>query len=179
MHSVNARNASSPTSWKKLARGIYADPYSIQAVVQGAGARQTRRFPKGTDLSAIQRWREETKVRLHAVARPRGVVIGKLPFAPRHLSGWSYLYVIGDGVNVKIGQARNPHQRLKDLQTSHHARLELLATAPAHRSLEQAVHQRFAGVRLTGEWFQLTAEIQRFIEDLQAGRNPALWVWKD
>lgn len=164
-------------TYQKLATGIYADAHSIQAVVSSAAGRTTRRFPLDTDLRGIQRWRNETKSLLKARARPRRTVTTPLPFVPKHLEGWSYLYVIGSGASVKIGIARNPHLRLKELQTGHDWRLELLAATPAHVSLEKAVHHRFAPWRLEGEWFHFTQEIEQFVADLQAGKNPALWLW--
>lgn len=164
-------------TWKKLATGIYEDARSIQAVVNCAAGRKTRRFPHGTPLREIKQWRNGAKVRLEARARTPDALTAKLPSPPAELKGWRYLYVIAGGLSVKIGVARNPHQRLKELQTGHDFQLELLATAPAHVALEPALHQRFAHVRMTGEWFQLTSEIARFIEDLRAGRNPALWLW--
>lgn len=163
--------------WKRLSTGIYADQYGLEAVVNCAAGRKTRRFPRATNLAVIQQWRKETKVRLEALGRPRHTVTAKLPLPPNHLPGWCYLYVIGNGANVKIGCARDPQYRLKKLQTGNDWRLELLAAVPAHVSLEKAVHQRFAHLQLAGEWFQLTAEVQQFIDDLRARKNPALWLW--
>lgn len=54
---------------KRLSTGIYADQYSIQAIVNGAAGRKTKRFEHGTELAAIKRWRNEEKVRLEAIAR--------------------------------------------------------------------------------------------------------------
>lgn len=56
---------------KRLSTGVYADAYSIQAVVNGAAGRKTKRFPHGTSLVEIKRWRNEEKVRLDALARRR------------------------------------------------------------------------------------------------------------
>jgi len=56
---------------KRLATGIYEDEYSIQAVVDGAAGRKTKRFPHGTSLLEIRLWRETTKVKLAARARRR------------------------------------------------------------------------------------------------------------
>lgn len=54
---------------KRLSTGIYADAYSIQAVVNGAAGRKTKRFPHGTSLVEIKHWRNKEKVRLDALAR--------------------------------------------------------------------------------------------------------------
>lgn len=58
-------------TWKKLATGIYEDARSIQAVVNCAAGRKTRRFPRGTSLLVIRQWRNTTKVRLETLARRR------------------------------------------------------------------------------------------------------------
>lgn len=54
---------------KKLSTGIYADAYSIQAIVNAAAGRKTKRFPHGTRLVEIKHWRNKEKVRLDALAR--------------------------------------------------------------------------------------------------------------
>lgn len=56
---------------KRLSTGIYADAHSIQAVVNGAAGRKTKRFPHGTPLADIKHWRNATKVALEAIARRR------------------------------------------------------------------------------------------------------------
>jgi integrase len=54
---------------KRISTGIYADEYSIQAIVNAAAGRKTKRFPHGTSLVEIKRWRNEQKVKLDALAR--------------------------------------------------------------------------------------------------------------
>jgi integrase len=56
---------------KKLSTGIYEDASSIQAIVNCAAGRKTKRFPHGTALQPIKRWRNETKVKLETLARRR------------------------------------------------------------------------------------------------------------
>jgi hypothetical protein len=69
---------------------------------------------------------------------------------------------------IKIGIAINPDGRCKSLQTSHHERLEVLATCPGGQELEQVYHKRFAAHRLHGEWFERCPEILGEIERLAA-----------
>ena len=59
---------------------------------------------------------------------------------------------------IKIGYAQSPERRLRDLQTSHDARLELLRVVDGDRRLEQALHRHFERFRLVGEWFAITNE---------------------
>jgi integrase len=92
-------------SWKRLARGIYQDAYSIQAVVNIAAGRKTKRFPHGTSLVEIKRWRNEQKVKLDAIARrrprrdPRGTLRADVRASakahvrrPSDLAPWVALY---------------------------------------------------------------------------------------
>lgn len=80
----------------------------------------------------------------------------------------STTYFIGaeDGP-IKIGVAYDPQQRCRDLQTSHHQKLAILATCPGGQKQEQAYHRRFAARRVQGEWFERCPEILEEIERLQ------------
>ncbi len=55
---------------------------------------------------------------------------------------------------IKIGKAGNIRQRAKGLQTSHPWPLTLLAVIPGDGSSEPRWHERFAHLRLSGEWFR-------------------------
>jgi hypothetical protein len=69
---------------------------------------------------------------------------------------------------IKIGIAVHPRQRLSSLQTSHHERLELLATCSGGMGQEKRYHYQFKEHRLSGEWFarvpEILAEIDRLNE---------------
>lgn len=71
----------------------------------------------------------------------------------------AYVYVIGaaDIQAVKIGWARNPTQRLSDMQTGSPVPLALLWMRyhPRAWELESALHRHFGERRLHGEWFDL------------------------
>lgn len=83
-----------------------------------------------------------------------------------------YVYFIGAASGpIKIGIAIRPPARLSGLQTSHHEKLELLATCEGDLELEKAYHRRFAANRLSGEWFERTPEIEAEIERLN--RRPS------
>jgi hypothetical protein len=79
-----------------------------------------------------------------------------------------YFIAAEDGP-VKIGVATKPKNRLKELQTSHHQRLAILATCDGDVELEKAYHKRFAAHRLSGEWFERSPEIQAEIDRLSSG----------
>lgn len=74
-------------------------------------------------------------------------------------------FIRAAGGPIKIGKANRPESRLKELQTGHHAKLEIAATCPGGLDVEQAYHKRFAEFREHGEWFsphpEILAEIER------------------
>lgn len=78
-----------------------------------------------------------------------------------------FVYFIGaESGPIKIGVATKPPQRLRELQTSHHERLSILATCEGDMEVEKAYHKRFADHRLSGEWFKRVPEIEAEIEKL-------------
>ena len=54
------------------------------------------------------------------------------------------IYFIRSGNCVKIGVSEQPWQRLADLQTAHHERLEMLAIMPGSYEEERQLHRRFS-----------------------------------
>jgi hypothetical protein len=84
----------------------------------------------------------------------------------------AWIYFISDGDRVKIGYtARNPHRRLKQLQTGSSRRLYLLAAMPGTMADERALHERFASLRVSGEWFAIEPALLQ--EKLQRDLQPA------
>lgn len=64
----------------------------------------------------------------------------------------------GTGAAVKIGHARNPASRLRELQTGNPRQLGLewviQCSEPEARRLERELHKRFAPWWMGGEWFR-------------------------
>jgi hypothetical protein len=86
------------------------------------------------------------------------------------------VYYLRYGDRVKIGTTANPRRRLAAIWHD-----ELLAFEHGGRTLEQRRHAQFAGDRLGGEWFALSAPVQAHIAEVAAGVvNPwdahARWV---
>lgn len=71
------------------------------------------------------------------------------------------VYFIQAGMDgpIKIGFARDPWKRLEELQPGNPYALYLRATLPGGRRTEAKLHQRFAHLRLVGEWFEPEQEI--------------------
>lgn len=73
----------------------------------------------------------------------------------------SYLYIITDGTNTKIGVSNNPQKRLSQLQTGSSHKLSLFKQySVSHRNkfkLEKACHVKVASLyEKRGEWFKMS-----------------------
>lgn len=66
-----------------------------------------------------------------------------------------FVYFIRAAGAVKVGWAKDPEQRLRELQTGNPDRMVLLRVIPAEKTLEGDLHQYYAPWRLNGEWFAL------------------------
>jgi hypothetical protein len=76
-------------------------------------------------------------------------------------------FIEADGLGrVKIGSAKDPAKRLKELQTGSPARLRILATIQTDdpRRLEHRLHKTFMDARILGEWFHATRTLTRIID---------------
>lgn len=93
----------------------------------------------------------------------------------------SLVYFVERDGFVKIGTTTNLARRLRDLarggaimpQGMTIGPMTVLATMPGTRRNEAFLHQRFAHLRLEGEWFLLEDEIRDFIAGLSCNRTSA------
>lgn len=68
---------------------------------------------------------------------------------------------------IKIGfTAGKIEDRLRALQTSHPHNLQVLAISRGNREHEKALHEKFASIRLRGEWFEPHPELLTYISVL-------------
>ena len=75
-----------------------------------------------------------------------------------------YFIQAGSG-EIKIGYTtQSGKARLKGLQTASPTKLMLLCETIGTARLEKQLHERFAHLRLTGEWFKSAPELLEFIE---------------
>jgi hypothetical protein len=81
------------------------------------------------------------------------------------IKGKSHVYFIqqGDSGAIKIGCSKNPSQRLAGLQTGHSEPLRLLTCAVGSQAQERALHDRFAHLRVSGEWFRPADDLMAYI----------------
>lgn len=71
---------------------------------------------------------------------------------------------------VKIGVTSQLKDRMDALQTACPVPLYLEAMLPGNRETEQNLHARFATSRSHGEWFRLTEDLMRFMDEIKAGK---------
>lgn len=73
------------------------------------------------------------------------------------------LYIIGASSGpVKIGISGAASVRLRQLQTGYPHRLEIIAEVAGDEEDEEYVHNFLQQWRLEGEWFERSAEVERF-----------------
>jgi hypothetical protein len=65
---------------------------------------------------------------------------------------------------VKIGHARHVGRRVADLQVVSPDELIVLGVVAGGLAKETALHARFAGQWVRGEWFRYTEEVRRFLQ---------------
>ncbi|WFE47641.1 GIY-YIG nuclease family protein [Verrucosispora sp. WMMD1129] len=89
------------------------------------------------------------------------------PGLPHHYAG---VYFIASGPSIKIGEAIDPYERMRDFNGHNPHGLELLHviardSKDARRRLEKQLHLRFEHLRLPDhrEWFQNHPELTGFI----------------
>ena len=68
---------------------------------------------------------------------------------------------------IKIGFSKKPLDRLKQLQTGSPTELSLIATIPGAQELEKELHDRFKASLSSKEWFHLTPDLKKFIDNLK------------
>lgn len=93
--------------------------------------------------------------------------VSPLAAATRQREAATFVYFIQSASGgIKIGSARDIGRRMKELQTAHPVKLEVLASTTGGQPVERAYHERFAAARLHGEWFSPAPEILAEIERL-------------
>jgi hypothetical protein len=77
--------------------------------------------------------------------------------------GFVYFIVNYQARKVKIGYSTNPEQRLKQLLTGNDGKLELAKVIPGTVKDERKYQRLFCHSKIRREWFELTPELQEFI----------------
>lgn len=82
-----------------------------------------------------------------------------------------FVYFIGGASGpIKIGFSCDPSQRLRTISKHHPEELSILGAVRGTPLLEFTIHQEWAPLRIRGEWFQRTPELERVIEEISDGK---------
>jgi hypothetical protein len=112
----------------------------------------------------VSPWGRQTPAELQAWRRAQRA--DAVPTVRRWRHDW-WIYVIESDGHVKIGRTTDVQQRLRALQTASAHALTLRAAVREQPPLvERTIHQRFAHLRVGGEWFRLGADLAAFIDTL-------------
>ena len=87
-----------------------------------------------------------------------------------------YVIRILDQPLVKIGVARNPVSRLRDLQVASPFELVLVATADWMDCAEADIHLKLRDYHVRGAWFRLAGKVEELVAMMQTGQ-PSLEEW--
>jgi hypothetical protein len=82
-----------------------------------------------------------------------------------------WLYFIGCGDAVKIGISSDPESRLETIAVGAPGQLCLLAKIANAGQQEADCHKRLDHLRIHGEWFWHTEEVDALIRELRAGHE--------
>lgn len=88
----------------------------------------------------------------------------KRPATPR-TEKRDVVYVVQCDYRVKIGYTANIASRMHALKTAHHRPLRLLVMFDGDKTAEKTLHERFANLRVSGEWFALRKPIKEWLSD--------------
>lgn len=77
-----------------------------------------------------------------------------------------YFIQRGDAGPIKIGYAKDLGTRLQNLQTWHDEPLRVVGVIEGDRTTERQMHERFASLRIRGEWFECREELSAFVATL-------------
>lgn len=79
-----------------------------------------------------------------------------------------YIYFVRMGTFVKIGHTLDVAARMKTIQTSCPAKIDLLRLERGTVDLERSFHRQFEKYRTKGEWFAIQGALAKFLKECTA-----------
>lgn len=159
---------------QRLSPGIRGDKYGFEAYVKVGGVQRSRRFPLNTDEGVMQTWRTTMRLQL----KHNHLFLSDSERREKAERGWCYVYIALAGQHVKIGRAIDVDERIRNMQSGQMEQIKLLATVPAHPSLEPKLHELFRREHERGEWFRWSPRIERFVEAMRQNLNPLIFLFE-
>jgi hypothetical protein len=118
---------------------------------------ESRRLKREANAAEIiksikgDRWRRK-------VAVPKPIQIEFSNLEPGEL-----VYFLYSAGLIKIGYTRDIYKRFADLKNMGGAPAQLIAVVPGNKNCEKSLHHIFKADRKHGEWFQISADIRRYL----------------
>jgi hypothetical protein len=91
---------------------------------------------------------------------------GALSSKRRSDLGVVYFIQAGSSGPIKIGKANKLGGRVRGLQTANAEDLRLLGSVPGGLPKEAELHERFAPLRIRGEWFRPESELLSYVAEI-------------
>jgi hypothetical protein len=144
------------------------DPYGIEWRIITIGLRYLGAAARNEGRAMHHRWREARELAQELLMEGEAKHWARevLKEERRAKAARLVYFIAAQSGPIKIGIAVNPLARLSGLQTSHHEKLELLATCGGGMGQEKRYHYQFRKHRLKGEWFERAPEILAEIDRL-------------
>lgn len=115
----------------RVAPGIYKDQHGLRAIVAIAAGRKEKRFPRGTSLKIIKRWRNQMIVKLETLhPQKRAGAIGRWTFradVKRYLSRLSISSWASRRSELRAWEQRLPEKIRRSAITDDHVRAAIKA----------------------------------------------------
>lgn len=110
---------------------------------------------------------EDLKKQVENLAKIKGKLayIKALGKHKKHICNNLYFMLCGDA--VKIGASNVPEYRLDALQTGNPMKVSLIENFKNFGHKENYCHKKLFHLRLYGEWFRYTEEVEMLIEELK------------
>lgn len=121
-------------------------PSEIRRLKREAKAAEIIKSIKG------DRWRRK-------VAAPKPPI--QIEFS--NLEPGDLVYFLYSAGLIKIGYTSDIYKRFADLKNMGGAPAQLIAVVPGNKSCEKSLHRIFKADRKHGEWFQISADIRRYL----------------
>lgn len=146
---------------ERIAEGIYRDQFGIAVCVRRGAKQIEKRYPKSTAMRTLKEARMAMQLSLKGTPAKHGL-------SRSSITPWArecYIYFVEDaGANaIKIGRASDVKSRFCSLQGSTPHPLRLLGSIAAYDIAERRMHEKFAHLRITREWFRGDLELREAI----------------
>ncbi|EGJ31224.1 MULTISPECIES: GIY-YIG nuclease family protein [Moorena] len=146
-------------------------PYDLLALAvdeasEGRHAAALRYMTMAVERSKLPEYASDaqTFIRLH---KATGTLVQSCLSSPEEENPARLYFILDKGRNaIRIGYTTNPNGNIRGLETKSVKTLELIKIIPGSAKMETEFHRKFQHLRISGEWFDATPEVMRYISSL-------------